>query len=222
VTIALGGKDGETADFFLNAMDSNRGVKINTNALTRIDQGSAFFIGDNNTNSANYIKYFMTDKDDGTRAGVIEIKTDNFKIYPGGGTIGGWNISENRLSKATNTKIIKDEKEDIQYHWTAMGVPLSNKDGTVNLASDFLVIKHYSKESDKEVDVSYPFYVRHDGTLHAEKADITAGKIGGCTISNGYISGNNWQLSGNNNISSTIGGWTIKSDGLYNGDSVFL
>lgn len=107
------------------------------------------------------------------------------------GNIGGWIITSTGISKST---VISESPK--KYYWTTIQPPkgqeLSNE--------TFLAVQHYNDGTSE-----WPFYVRHDGTLHAEK-----GSIGGITIkSSGGLSGTGWSLTSGGG---TIGGWIIDNE----------
>lgn len=124
------------------------------------------------------------------------------------GNIGGWIITSTGISKST---VISESPK--KYYWTTIQPPkgqeLSNE--------TFLAVQHYNDGTSE-----WPFYVRHDGTLHAEK-----GSIGGITISSNKLSGTGWELTSSGG---TIGGctiseqsifgsgWSLKSDGIELGE----
>lgn len=127
------------------------------------------------------------------------------------GDIGGWIITSTGISKST---VISESPKE--YYWTTIQPPK----GQVLSGQTFLGVQHYNNGTSE-----WPFYVRHDGTLHAEKIDvahINAGSIGGITIkeSSGGLSGTGWSLT---STSGTIGGWKISSNGLESdGGSTYL
>lgn len=108
------------------------------------------------------------------------------KITATSGKIGGFVIGTNNITNTT------------ENCWVA----ISN---ATNSNKDFLVVRTGTSEA----NYAYPFWVRGDGTFHAEKADIT-GKI---TATSGSFTGRVTANSGK------IADWSITEGKIYAGDS---
>ena len=81
-------------------------------------------------------------------------------VYADAGYIGGWAITDESLKAQSET--------------TASGTNVMwIRDGTATDNQDFIAVEHHSTEPDDPDDVvSWPFWVRADGTFHAEEGNI--------------------------------------------------
>ena len=129
----------------------------------------------------------------GISNGSVSLTSDG-KINASGGTIGGWNISSVQLQKSTGNysfEIRTDRASD----------------------QPSLLVYHSTE--------GYKWYVRPDGYMYAQNADIsgkitaTSGTIGGCSISNGTLTINNANITSLNGSKITSG--TISTSQLANG-----
>ena len=76
------------------------------------------------------------------------------------GYIGGWAITDEALRAQSDTTV-----SGTNVMWI--------RDGTATANQDFIAVEHHSTEPDDPDDVvSWPFWVRADGTFHAEEGNI--------------------------------------------------
>ena len=118
--------------------------------------------------------------------------TNKFKVSATGeltatsGHVGGWNIDGGSINSTTSTT---DPKTDGNTVWIVSDV--NNH--------DFLVVAEHSTDGD-----SYPFWVRKDGTIYAER-----GTIGGFTLDSSFLTASStdyavWLRDGSNALKDFI------------------
>ena len=120
--------------------------------------------------------------------------TKNGNMYASAGNIAGWTINPNKLSSSTTA--ITEEYQFNGYETRAVYTAGIQKfTGNLSTRAAFIIEKTFQKRPENseneedwidipnnEANYEYPFYVRYNGTLHAENAEITGGNIGGWTI----------------------------------------